>query len=135
MHELREPVHFGAVGKESDEITPVVDAVDDRTRDAKCGCLRRTRVIKLKICSEGEEETVYAAAIGESTDDLTIVVAAKRCRAGGSHAVDFDIERIERLTETPKETVIVAALIRPKAADLVVVSDVAGLGRNRAGKS
>jgi hypothetical protein len=38
------------------------------------------------------------------------------------------------LTEKPKEAVIVAMGIRPKAAHLVVVNDVAGLGRDGTGK-
>jgi len=38
------------------------------------------------------------------------------------------------LTEKPNEAVIVAIGIRPKAAHLVVVSDVASLGRDGTGK-
>jgi hypothetical protein len=79
VREVHEPVHFSAVGKESDEITLVVDAVDGCTHDAKCRCLRRTRGIKLKESPVGEDETVYlSTAIGESTDDLIFVIAAER---------------------------------------------------------
>jgi hypothetical protein len=129
--EVYEPVHLCTVGKESHEITPIVDAVDDRTRDAKCRCLRRTGVIKLKVFPVLGNETVYVSAvIGESTDDFTIVIAAEGRSTRLSHAVDFDIECREGVTQKAKEPVIVAIGVCPKSADVVLVSDVAGLGCN-----
>ena len=133
--EVRESVHFGAIGKESDDITQVVNTVDERTHDAKSRRLRRTWGVKLRESPPVVDEPVYVPiAIGEGTDHLTLVIAAKRRGARGNCAVDLDIETKERLAETPKETVIVAIGIRPEAAHIVVIRDVAGLGRNGAGK-
>lgn len=55
-------------------------------------------------------------------------------RSPCGYAFDIDIERKVLSTEKPNEAVIIAGGIRPKAAHLVVVGDVAGLGCDSTGK-
>jgi hypothetical protein len=77
--EVHEPVHFGTIGEEPDDIASIVDPVDESTHHAECWCLRRTCRIELKESPVGEDKTMYIPiAIGERADDFTFVIAAER---------------------------------------------------------
>ena len=76
--EIHEPVHFGTIGKEPDDIASIVDPVDESTHHAERWCLCRTCGIELKDSLIGEDKTVYIpVAIGERADDFTFVIAAE----------------------------------------------------------
>jgi hypothetical protein len=76
--EVHEPVHFGTIGKEPDDIASIVDPVDQSTHHAECWCLRRTGGIELKESPSKEDEPMYIAnPIGERADDFTFVIAAE----------------------------------------------------------
>jgi hypothetical protein len=77
--EVHEPVDFGTIGKEPDDIAPIADSVDESTHHAECWCLRRTCGIELKEPPADEDKTMYVPiAIGERADDFTFVITPER---------------------------------------------------------
>jgi hypothetical protein len=77
--EVQEPVHFGTIGKEPDDIASIIDPIDESTHHTECWCLRRTCGIELKEIFAHEYKPMHIPiAIGERADDFTFVIAAER---------------------------------------------------------
>jgi hypothetical protein len=77
--EIHEPVHFGTIGKEPDDIASIIDPVDQSTHRAECWCLRRSWGIELKKSPVDQDKIMYIlVTIGERADDFTFVIAAER---------------------------------------------------------